>query len=58
MTTNGEHWNPFAMASPMQAPTNGDVDDSASEMKLRNASPGIFAICPMIRPSIREQNSP
>jgi hypothetical protein len=34
------------------------VGDKASEMNVRKSIPGILAICPVIRPRIREQNSP
>ena len=51
-------FRPVAIASPMQAPTNGDDADSISAMNPRKSIPGIFAICPMISPRISEQNSP
>jgi hypothetical protein len=46
------------MAKPMQAPTSGDEADSDSLMKVRNARPGILAICPTMSPRMSEQNKP
>ena len=57
IVTNGARLRPRAIAIPIEPPTTG-ADWSKAAISLRKSSPGIKAICLMIRPRISEQKSP
>ena len=57
IVTNGTRLSPKAMDIPMEPPTIG-ADCSKVAISLRKSSPGIKAICLIIRPKISEQKRP
>ena len=57
IVTNGARLRPRPIAIPIEPPTTG-ADCSKAAILERKSSPGIKAICLMIRPKISEQKSP